>query len=263
MFTLTSSIGWFPGTLPEKFAAIKSHGFKAVEILGWSGLDLEAASKAIEESGIEISAILIQSKDPEKQKYLSNTHGMVWEDSVPVFVDCLKETIEAAKYMHTKTIVVTSGNERSDIPREAQHKNIVNLLKTIAPIAEAAGVQLVLEPLNILVNHMGYYLTTTAETAEIITEVGSPNVKILYDVYHQQITEGNLINNIRKYIDLIGHIHVGDVPGRKEPGTGEINYKNVFKAIKDTGYSGYVVFECGISEDVELVCPKMWKLLED
>jgi len=122
---------------------------------------------------------------------------------------------------------------------------------------------LVLEPLNILVNHMGYYLTTTEESAEIIREVGSDYVKILYDVYHQQITEGNIINNIKNNIDLIGHIHIGDVPGRKQPGTGEINYKNVFKAIKETGYEGYVVFECGLTEPVEVAVPKMWALLED
>nr|MBQ4319078.1 TIM barrel protein [Clostridia bacterium] len=263
MFTYTMSYGWFPGTMAEKFAAMKAQGFKAVEILSWSGLDLEAASKAIDESGIEISAILIQSRDPEKQKYIANTHGMVWEDTLPVFLDCLKETIEAAKAMRTKTIVVTSGNERDDVSREVQHANIVKLLKAAAPIAEEAGMKLVLEPLNILVNHMGYYLTTTAESAEIINEVGSPNVRILYDVYHQQITEGNLINNIKNNIDLIGHIHVGDVPGRKQPGTGEINYKNVFKAIKETGYDGYVVFECGLTEPVEVACPKMWALLED
>ncbi len=257
------SYGWFPGSMAEKFAAIQAAGFKHVEILSWSGLDLEAASKTIDETGMDISAILIQSRDPEKQKYISNTHGMVWEDTLPVFLECLKESIEAAKAMRTTNIVVTSGNERSDVSREVQHANIVKLLKAAAPIAEEAGMMLVLEPLNILVDHKGYYLTTTAETAEIIREVNSPNVKILYDVYHQQITEGNLINNIKNNIDLIGHIHVGDVPGRKQPGTGEINYKNVFKAIKDTGYEGYVVFECGLTEPADVACKKMWALLED
>jgi len=158
---------------------------------------------------------------------------------------------------------VVTGNEIPGQTRAEQHARIVAALKAAAPLAEAAGVQLVLEPLNILVNHKGYYLTTTTEAAEIITEVGSPNVHILYDVYHQQITEGNLIDTIRANIRLIGHIHVGDVPGRKQPGTGEINYKNVFQAIRDTGYAGFVVFECGLTEPVELVCPKMWALLAD
>ena len=111
-------------------------------------------------------------------------------------------------------------------------------------------------------DHRGYFLTATAEAAAIIDEVQNPAVRVLYDVYHQQITEGNLISTIRQYIDRIGHIHVGDVPGRKEPGTGEINYRNVFRAIRDTGYTGFVVFECGLSEDADTVCRKMWALLD-
>ena len=110
---------------------------------------------------------------------------------------------------------------------------------------------IVLEPLNILVDHMGYYLVTSKEGFDVIREVNSPNVKLLFDVYHQQTSEGNLISNIRNNIDLIGHIHLGDVPGRKEPGTGEINYRNVFKAICESGYTGYCALECGLTVDLD------------
>jgi hydroxypyruvate isomerase len=99
------------------------------------------------------------------------------------------------------------------------------------------------EPLNIAVNHKGYYLYSSAEGFDIIRAVGSPNVKLLYDIYHQQVTEGNLIQTITENIELIGHFHVADVPGRHEPGTGEINYANVLKAIDETGYNGYVGLE--------------------
>ena len=116
-------------------------------------------------------------------------------------------------------------------------------LKNVAPLFEDAGVTLIVEPLNILCNHVGYYLDSSYEAFEICNEVGSPNVKVLYDIYHQQISEGNLIPTIRKYFDLIGHFHVADVPGRNEPGTGEINYRNVFKAIEDLGYDKYVGLE--------------------
>jgi hydroxypyruvate isomerase len=104
-------------------------------------------------------------------------------------------------------------------------------------------------------------LSSAPEAFAIVREVNSPDVKVLYDIYHQQITEGSLIYNIRRYIDEIGHFHVGDVPGRNEPGTGEINYRNVFRAIAETGYSGYVVFECGKTEPVEVVTKKMFALL--
>jgi hydroxypyruvate isomerase len=135
------------------------------------------------------------------------------------------------------------GQEIPEKPRHEQRANIVAALKAGAPIAEEAGVTLVLEPLNVLVNHKGYYLATSAEAFDILREVDSPNVKLLFDIYHQQITEGNLIANITANIGLIGHFHAADNPGRNELGTGEINYANVFKAIAATGYAGYVGLE--------------------
>ncbi|MCX6633842.1 MAG: TIM barrel protein, partial [Acidobacteria bacterium] len=100
------------------------------------------------------------------------------------------------------------------------------------------------EPLNPRGNnHADYYLDRTVEAFEIVRETGSPFVRILYDTYHTQIMEGNLIETIRKNIAHIGHIHVGDVPGRHEPGTGEINFPSVFRAIRETGYSDYVAME--------------------
>jgi hydroxypyruvate isomerase len=92
---------------------------------------------------------------------------------------------------------------------------------------------------------MGYYLASSHQAAEILKTVGSPNVKMLFDVYHQQITEGNLIVNLKQYMPYIGHIHTADNPGRHEYGTGEINYSSVFKAIDEAGYGGYVGLEYG------------------
>ncbi len=120
---------------------------------------------------------------------------------------------------------------------------IVAALRAGAPLCEDAGVTMVLEPLNVLVDHAGYYLVTSAEGFQIVDEVGSPAVKLLYDVYHQQITEGNLIATITANVGRIGHLHVADVPGRHEPGTGEINYRNVLRAVEAAGYAGYVGLE--------------------
>lgn len=263
MFTLTVHNSWFPGEDYEKFTAARQQGFKAIEILNWAGLNLERIRGEIDRTGVQVSAILFRSSNPEQQALIANTHGIVHANASDAFVAAVRETLAAAQTIGCRNIVVTTGNEAAGLTRQEQHNNVVAALKAAAPLAEAAGVQLVLEPLNILVNHKGYFLTTTAESVAIIREVNSPMVKVLYDVYHQQITEGNLINNIRDNSQFIGHIHVGDVPGRKQPGTGEINYKNVFKAIRDTGFTGFVVFECGLTEPVEVVCPKMWALLED
>jgi len=100
-----------------------------------------------------------------------------------------------------------------------------------------------MEPLNTMVDHAGYFLASTDEGFEFIRRIGSPAVKLLFDIYHQQITEGNLINNITRHVDLIGYLHVADVPGRHEPGTGEINYLNVLRAAKGAGYTGLVGLE--------------------
>ena len=260
MYTLTAAPSWFPGEMYDKPAQVAAHGCKAMEMLGWKGVDLPRRKKACEDAGIVISAINFASKDEEKQAKIAWTHGIVWDDSRDAFLGAIEESIAAAKALDVKNIVITSGNEIPDVPRETQHASLVCNIKAAVPLVEAAGMTLVLEPLNRLISHKGHYLNTTAEAVAVIREVGSPNVRVLYDVFHQQITEGNIINNIRDNIEYIGHIHIGDVPGRKQPGTGEINYPAVFKAIADTGYDKFVVFECGITEDVDTVCKKMWAM---
>jgi hydroxypyruvate isomerase len=106
---------------------------------------------------------------------------------------------------------------------------------------------LVLEPLNWKVDHAGYFVSYIEHAAEIIGNVDRPNVKILFDIYHQQITEGNLINHIRHYSELIGYFQTGDVPGRNEPYSGEINFQNVFKAIYELGFKGIIGMEHGLT----------------
>jgi hydroxypyruvate isomerase len=106
------------------------------------------------------------------------------------------------------------------------------------------------EPLHPQENHLDYYLDHVGEAFAIVDEVGSPYVKVLFDIYHVQIMDGNLIATIRQNTARIGHFHVGDVPGRHEPGTGEINYANVFKAIRELGYRDFVAMEYVPAKDV-------------
>lgn len=260
MYTLTASVGWFNCDFYDIPAEAAKRGFKAIEVLGWKDKDLPRLKKACDDAGIVISAINFGSNDPAKQEMIAWTHGIVHDDAREALLGAIEESIAAAKVLDVKRIVVTSGNEIPDVPRETQHASLVCNLREAAKLAEAAGCMLVLEPLNRLISHKGHYLNTTAEAVAIVREVNSPALTVLYDVFHQQITEGNVINNIRNNIEYIGHIHIGDVPGRKQPGTGEINYPNVFKAIAETGYSDFVVFECGITEDVDTVCEKMWAM---
>jgi hydroxypyruvate isomerase len=174
------------------------------------------------------------------------------------FLAELRASADAARRFETSRLVVLTGNHVRALAHEQQHASIVEGLKRAHDIVAPHGITLILEiintlapvePLNPKTNHHDYYLNRTPEAFAIVREVASPFVKILFDFYHVQIMEGNLIETLRANIASIGHFHVGDVPGRHEPGTGEINYGSVFKAIHETGYRDFVAMEYVPSRD--------------
>jgi hydroxypyruvate isomerase len=130
-----------------------------------------------------------------------------------------------------------------DLPEATKRQSVLEGLKALSPLAEKAGVTLYMEPLNTLVDHRGYWLNRSSAGLELVREVNSPNIRLLYDIYHMQVMEGNLIRTLTDNLDAIGHIHVADVPGRHEPGTGEINFSRVFSALREAGYTGFVGME--------------------
>lgn len=220
----------------ESMRTISSLGCGAFEFWSWWDKDIRAIKAAKEELGLEVTTFCTKMGSlvdyAERDNYLIG----------------LKESLEVAKNLDCKSLITQTGNDNGS-PREIQHKNLVEGLKLCAPILEEAGVTLLVEPLNLYVDHAGYYLYSSLEGFSIIDEVGSPNVKLLYDIYHQQIMEGNLIRNIQSNIEKIGHFHAAGNPGRHELYFGEINYSEVFKAIDSTGYRGHVGFEYFPSEN--------------
>lgn len=234
MINFSACIEALYGDVPfvERIEKVAATGMKAFEFWGWGNKDIDAIKAAKDKCGIQVATFGADLGgalvDPSNREKLP---------------DALKKSIETAHKLDCKRMLVTTGNEIEGVPREAQHQSIVDGLKVAAEMLEAEDITLSLEPLNILVNHKGYYLYTSEEGFQIVDEVGSPNVGLLYDIYHQQITEGNLIDNITGSIDKIAHFHVADVPGRHEPGTGEINYRNVFKSISEAGYESFVGLE--------------------
>ncbi len=216
----------------ERMERVKRLGYPAFEFWEWKNKDIDAIIRKKGELGLEIATMM----------------GTGWkqlntEDARKTFVAEIQASIAAAKRLGSKTLIVTTGLEDKRISRAEQHANYVAALKAAAPFVEQAQLTLVLEPLNTRVDHPGYYLQTAKEGFEILDEVGSPSVKMLFDIYHHQIMEGNVIQDITKNISKIAHFHVADVPGRHEPGTGEINYANVFRAIAASGYQGFVGLE--------------------
>lgn len=160
----------------------------------------------------------------------------------------MKEGVETAKRINAKWALVVPGHFDEGLEPAYQTANVIENLKYCAGVLEPSGLIMVIEPLNAWTNHPGLFLTKIPQAYEICRAVNSPSCKIVDDLYHQQITEGNLIPNIDMAYSEIAAFHLGDNPGRKEPGTGEINYKNIFKHIHAKGYDGVLCMEHGKSK---------------
>lgn len=160
----------------------------------------------------------------------------------------LKGYLEVAKRVNATWTTVVPGGVNQRMEWDYQTANCIENLKVAAGVCEPAGLIMVLEPLNWWANHPGLFLRKIPQAYQICRAVGSPSCKILDDLYHQQVQEGNLIPNMQKAWSEIAYIQVGDNPGRKEPTTGEINYRNVFKWLHDRGYKGVIGMEHGNSK---------------
>ncbi len=215
---------------------------------------------ALEDNSMMGRPVEIQTKIARKMEQLGMKMGVfvanadfgnktfVKREERDRLVTKLKAAVEVAKRVNAKWTTVVPDAYDPGVEWDYQTANVVENLKWCADVCEPSGLVMVLEPLNPWANHPGLFLSKIPQAYQICRAVGSPYCKILNDLYHQQITEGNLIPNIDKAWDEIAYIQVGDNPGRKEPTTGEINYLNVFKHIHSKGFTGIVGMEHGNSK---------------
>jgi hydroxypyruvate isomerase len=161
------------------------------------------------------------------------------------FVEKMDDACQAAKRLNCKLMTVVAGDDIRGISQREMHENVIKALKSAVPICEKHDVTMILEPMNIRVDHKGHCLYGSAPTMRIIKAVDSPAVKINWDLYHMHITEGDLCGHLREGFaaDAIAYIQIADHPGRNEPGTGELNYSRVFKELKALKYEGFVGLE--------------------
>ncbi len=216
---------------------IKRCGYDKFEIWCWWDKDIDRLAEMKDTLGMELTACctkFISLVDPgQREEYLQG----------------LRESIAAAKKLGCKMLITQVGNDTGN-SHEEQHKSLVEGLKACVPLLEENNMTLIIEPLNTRVDHQGYYLWSSDEGFSIIDEVDSPNVKLLYDIYHQQIMEGDLLRRIIPNISKIGHFHAAGNPGRNELYYGELNYKRIFEEIDKTNFSGYAGYEYFPTEPV-------------
>ena len=161
------------------------------------------------------------------------------------FLQEARESIDVAKRINAKWITSLVGNQDAKLPRGYQFANVIDCLRRASDLLEPHGLVMVFEPLNIYENHPGFFIWKNDEMYALMKAVRSPSCKLLYDFYHSQISDGHLIYNFDHCYDEIGYVQTGDVPGRKEPYTGETNYRNVFRHVYEKGYTGIIGMEHG------------------
>ena len=218
--------------LEQRIARVARIGYKHVEFwLADNGKDIDAIAEACRRHKVkvndfvvnpptgEVGGTLVDPKD--RRKYLAR----------------LADTIAIAKKLRCRKLITCTGNDTGASPR-TQCKSIIDTLRAAAPICEEAGVMLVVEPLNTVVDHAGYFLDSSVIGAELIRAIDHPNIRLLYDCYHMQIMEGNILDTIGIELDVIGHFHSASVPGRHEVFLGELNYPAIVKWIYKQGYTG-------------------------
>lgn len=215
-------------------------GFRSIEDNGMPGRTPELQKKVGEtltKLGMKMGVFVVP-----KGGNSQNSLAAGKKEYLDVFLDGCRQTVEIAKRVNAKWVTVVPGDYERNLPIGIQTGNVIDALKRGAEILEPHGIVMVLEPLSDTPN---LFLRYSDQTYEICRGVNSPSCKILFDIYHMQKNEGNIIKNIEHTWDEIAYFQIGDNPGRKEPTTGEINYKNVFKYIYDRGYRGIMGMEHG------------------
>lgn len=250
MFTLSACADTLFCELPfmERAQRIAAAGFE-VEFWGWHDRDMQALA---DDPGIHVRSML-------GCVVYADGGYIVHPDGVDAYLKGVRQCLEVAKQVDCKNMILVTGTlDDKGVGNHpiASHPatrwiTAYRALCEVAEIAEKNDVTYCLEPLNTKRDHPNYSLPFFEDGVKLVEQVGSPRIKLLMDIYHTQIQQGNVIETICNFKDLLGHVHVADVPGRHEPGTGEINYPRVAQTLRDVGYEGSVGLEAYPAETEE------------
>jgi hydroxypyruvate isomerase len=233
-FAVNVEMWWTKLPFPERLKSAAALGFPAVEFWPYENKDIDATRSLCEGLNLAIAQFTAWGFTP----------GMNDPKNHDRFVKKIEESCQVAHRLNCNMMTVVGGNDQPGMSQAQMHDNIITALKRVAPIAEAEKVMLILEPMNIRVDHKGHCLYGSRDPVRICREVNSPMVKINWDLYHMHISEGDLCGHMKEGFDQIGYLQIADHPGRNEPGTGEIHYPRVLRQAHELGYRGYVGLEC-------------------
>ena len=233
-FAVNVEMWWTALPFLERIDRAAELGFPAVEFWPYEGKDLAGIAKRCRDRGVAVAQFTAWGFAP----------GLNDPRNHADFVRKLDEACRVAKDLGAEAMTVVGGNLQPEMTLAQMHAHIAEGLKRGAPVAERHGVTLILEPMNGRVDHPGHSLYGSADAVRICREVASPRVRINWDLYHMQISEGDLCGRLREGFDQLGYAQVADHPGRNEPGTGEIHYPRVLRELHALGYRGYVGLEC-------------------
>lgn len=229
------------GSLEERLEAAAAAGFQSIEFVGeyagWTDSKVTEVKRLCQSFGLGIDMLLATPAWDQRPV------SMLDPDQRDNFLADVRNAISYAQKLEVPEILLLSGNTIPGRTREEQSASLCEGAQRAGDLAADVGIILALEPINSLVTRKNFFLNTCSEGLEFVRRINHPNVKLLFDVYHEQVQAGNTIQTLMEAAPEIATIHVADNPGRNEPGSGEINYRNIYKTIRQMGFRGYVAME--------------------
>ncbi|HZT78881.1 MAG TPA: TIM barrel protein [Gemmataceae bacterium] len=224
-------------------------GFSAVEFWPWRGKDINAVAETCERLKLAVAQFTAWGFTPGLNE--TKNHNR--------FVEEVEASCETAKKLRCKMMCIVAGNDVKGLTQEQMHENVITGIRKAVPVLEKHDMTLILEPMNIRIDHKGHCLYGSAPAVRILKAVGSKHVRMLYDAYHMEITEGDLCGHLKEHFDWIAYVQIADNPGRNDPGTGEIHYPRVLRQLHELGYRGHVGLEFRPIKDAVTAARAVWR----
>ena len=241
MITSSVMLWTLKGPFEQRLEVASQAGVESVELvsehIAWTDAQIRDMKKLAASLHLKMDTVLAQSD------WKHRPVSMVKPEDRDGFLADVRQAIVFAQKLEIPQIILMSGDDVPGRTREEQDASMLESVKRAGDLAAKANLMLIIEPLNNKVDHKGFFLTTCGEGLKLVKDSQNPHVKLLFDIYHEQVQVGNVIRTMREAAPHVAVFHIADNPGRNDPGTGEMNYANIYKAIASFGYKGYVTME--------------------